>query len=143
MEGHSTTPREGPPIMDLILLDWTRMGKSYCLAGVVAEKDRYRVARPLLAKPHDASVRKAGWSAYLLDGHQRWEVFELIDPEPAVPEPPHLEDLWVRALRPRRYAIPAEHRRAVLQATVARPGEPIFGECLTLTSASAYLPPGH
>ncbi|HXG11727.1 MAG TPA: 3-oxoacyl-[acyl-carrier-protein] synthase III C-terminal domain-containing protein [Gemmataceae bacterium] len=33
--------------MDMILLDWTRMGKSYCLAGVVAERGRYRVVRPL------------------------------------------------------------------------------------------------
>jgi hypothetical protein len=129
--------------MDMILLDWTRMARSYCLAGVVADKDGFRVVRPLLAKNRDAPVRNAGWSAYLLDGHYRWEIFELVGPEKAAPQPPHLEDVWVRSLRPRRCMATVEQRRAILQATAARPGEPVFGELLEFTRASAYLPPGH
>ena len=53
--------------MDMILLDWTRMGKTYCLAGAVVQDGRYRVIRPLLARYHDAPVRNVGWSAYQLD----------------------------------------------------------------------------
>ena len=68
--------------MDLILLDWTRMGRTYCLAGVVAEGRTYRMIRPLLAKHRAAAVRNVGWSPYLLDGHCRWEVFEVVGPLP-------------------------------------------------------------
>jgi hypothetical protein len=129
--------------MEMILLDWTRMGKSYCLAGVVIDKDGSHVVRPLLAKNREAPVRNTGWSAYQLDGHQRWEVFELVGAETAPPEPPHLEDMWVRTLRSRRCLVPLDYRRVLLQATTARPGETVFGESLQLTHASAYLPPGH
>src|SRR5262245_57022886 len=68
------------PSMEMILLDWTRMGKWYCLAGVVEQGGTFRVVRPLLAKFRAAPVRNVGWSAYLLDGHARWEIFELIAP---------------------------------------------------------------
>src|SRR5689334_21639566 len=88
--------------MAMILLDWTRMGKAYCLAGVVVEGQFVRTVRPLLTKYRDAPVRNVGWSPFLIDGHQRWEVFELVGPEPAEPQPPHVEDVWVRTLRPRR-----------------------------------------
>lgn len=122
--------------MDLILLDWTRMGRSYCLAGAVAEGDSYRIIRPLLYKHRAAPVRNVGWSAYLLDGHARWEVFEVVAPEPAPAEPPHVEDVWVRTLRPRRrLATPAE-RRAILHATLARPGESLFGADFEPTRAA-------
>jgi hypothetical protein len=113
--------------MDMILVDWTRMGRSYCLAGAVADGGTYRIVRPLPVKFRAAPVRNVGWSAYLLDGHQRWEVFELIGPVPTPAEPPHVEDLWVRSLRPcQRLASPAE-RRAILTATLADPAEPLFG----------------
>jgi hypothetical protein len=127
--------------MDMILLDWTRMGKWYCLAGAVEQNGTYRIVRPLQGKFRDAPVRNVGWSAYLLDGHVRWEVLELLVPEPAPSQPPHVEDLWVRALRSRkRLATPAQ-RRAILEATRAKPGEPLFGAALTWTQSSAYLPP--
>jgi hypothetical protein len=126
----------------LVLLDWTRMTRSYCLAGAVPEHGQYRVVRPLLAKNRQAAVRNAGWSAWLLDGHRRWELFELIGPQVASPEPPHCEDLWVRSLRPAHRLAPPEERRAILAATVPPPGEPLFGAELTLTQAAAYLPPG-
>jgi hypothetical protein len=87
-------------------------------------------------------VRNLGWSAYLLDGHSRWEVLEVVALEPARPEPPHLEDCWVRTLRPRRLLAAPEDRRAILAATVAVPDEPLFGTHLTGSRAAAYLRPG-
>ncbi len=126
----------------MILLDWTRMGKIYCLAGAVAEKDGYRVVRPLLARYREAAVRNVGWSGYLLDGHQRWEIFELLGPEPAAADPPHLEDLWVRALRSRRCLAPVKQRRDILAATATKSPEPIFGTPLVPTRSAAYVPPG-
>jgi len=86
-------------------------------------------------------VRNIGWSPFLMDGHSRWEIFELIHPEPADPTPPHLEDLWVRGLRPRRGFADAALRRAILQATLVQPGEAWFGAALTTTRSSAYIAP--
>src|SRR5438132_15862 len=126
----------------MILLDWTRMGKCYCLAGVVAHQGQYRVVRPLLAKERTAAVRNVGWSPWLLDGHTRWEIFELIAPEPAAPQVPHVEDLWVRAIRPRGRVAPPEQRHAILAATMAKAGEMIFGGPLSSTRTAAYLQPG-
>ena len=128
--------------MDLILLDWTRMGKTYCLAGAVLDGGRLRIVRPLLARHRDAVVRNVGWSPYLLDGHTRWEIFELVGPHAALPEAPHLEDVWVRSLRPRHCLASAGQRREVLAATVAPEGEPVFGGPLVPTRAAAYLEPG-
>lgn len=128
--------------MDMILVDWTRMGRAYCLAGVVAEQGQYRVVRPLLAKCQDAPVRNVGWSAYLLDGHSRWEVLELIGAEPAASEAPHLEDLWVRAIRSRRRLAPPAQRREILTATAPKRDEPLFGEPFAATRTAAYLRPG-
>jgi hypothetical protein len=130
------------PGVDLILLDWTRMGRGYCLAGVVAEGRSYRTVRPLLAKLRDTPVRNVPWSAYLLDGHLRWEVFEVAGPQPTPAEPPHVEDLWVRAMRSRRRLATPDERRAVLAATAPLAGEPLFGGPLTSGRAAAYLPPG-
>lgn len=128
--------------MEMILLDWTRMGKWYCLAGAVEQGGAVRIVRPLLAKFQDAPARNVGWSAYLLDGHARWEVFELIGERPTEPRPPHLEDLWVRALRSCRRLAPPEKRRAILAATAARPGEELFGVPLCPTRSAAYVAPG-
>jgi hypothetical protein len=128
--------------MDMVLLDWTRMGKHYCLAGAIIGSEPVRIVRPLLVKHRDAPVRNVGWSAFLLDGHARWEIFELISAEDAPPEPPHLEDLWVRAMRPRRRSATPAQRRAILQATAVPTGQPLFGESLTLAKSSAHLMPG-
>jgi hypothetical protein len=128
--------------MDMILLDWTRMGKTYCLAGVIQQNGAFRVVRPLLVQHRDAPVRNVGWSPFLMDGHSRWEVFELIRPAPADPQPPHLEDIWVQSLRPRRsFATPAQ-RRAILEATLASAGRPFFGSEMITTRSAAYLKPG-
>lgn len=127
--------------MDMVLLDWTRMGKTYCLAGVVRHNGQLRVVRPLPITGRTAPVRNIGWSPFLMDGHSRWEIFELIHPESADPCPPHLEDLWVRGMRSRRIFADSALRRAILQATLAQPGEPWFGAALTTTRASAYLMP--
>src|SRR5579871_3240025 len=100
--------------MDMILLDWTRMGRAYCIAGAVWQDQQWRIVRPLLTNFRQGPVRTVGWSAYLLDGHVRWEIMELIGPQPATPEPPHVEDLWVRSLRFRGATASLEQRRAIL-----------------------------
>lgn len=131
------------PDVEMILLDWTRMGHTYCLAGAVRDKGGYRIVRPLLVRHRDAPARNVGWSPYLLDGHRRWEVFELLGPEEPDAQPPHLEDLWVRTLRPlRRSATPAQ-RYDVLAATMALPDRDLFGAPLGVTPAHAYLAPGN
>jgi hypothetical protein len=126
----------------MILVDWTRMGRTYCLAGAVFQDKQWRIVRPLLTKFREGPVRNVGWSASLMDGHARWEILELIGPQPAVPEPPHLEDLWVRALRSRNASASREQRRAILAATATVPNEPIFGLDLAATRTAAYLRPG-
>jgi hypothetical protein len=128
--------------VDLILLDWTRMGCTYCVAGAVCQGGGCRIVRPLLAKGRDVPVRNFGWSRLHLDGHRRWEVMELLGPEPAAPEPPHLEDHWVKALRPRSRSATPDQRRAILAATAVRPGEPAFGVALTKTRTALFLAPG-
>jgi hypothetical protein len=126
----------------MILLDWTRMGRSYCLAGAVVEADGVRVVRPLPARACRLPVRNVGWSSWLLEGHSRWEVFELVGPVEPGPEPPHLEDLWVRGLRSRHCLAPPGERRALLEATAAQAGEDLFGAPLATTRAAAYVSPG-
>src|SRR5438128_20181 len=128
--------------MDMILLDWTRMGNSFCLAGGVAEDQGFRVVRPLLASGRGAPVRNLGWPRRSLQGHARWEVFELLDPRPATPQPPHLEDLWVRAMRARHRSAAPEIRRALLSATEGEPREPVFGVRLDRTRSAMRLQPG-
>jgi hypothetical protein len=126
----------------MLLLDWTRMGKLYCLAGAIYENGQYRINRPLAAKSHADADRKVGWSPYLLDGHTRWEFFELIGPQHAKPDPPHLEDLWTRALEPHHCLASRDLRQAVLAATLGKAGEPLFGVHLTASRMDAYLKPG-
>ena len=125
----------------MVLLDWTRMGKLYCLAGVVRQNGELRVVRPLPATQRTAPVRNIGWSPYLMDGHSRWDIFELLDPKPAEPSPPHLEDLWVRGLQTRHVSLDPALRRAILQATKVLPNAPWFGAPLTTTRTAAYLSP--
>jgi hypothetical protein len=126
----------------MVLLDWTRMGKSYCLAGAVAEGNSYRIVRPLLARNRDHPDRALGWSAYLLDGHCRWEVFQLVAPAAGPPQPPHLEDVWVRSMLPRRRLALPDQRRAILASTAHPRGESLFGQPLQSTASAAYLRPG-
>jgi hypothetical protein len=129
----------------MILLDWTRMGKSYCLAGVIVQDGQLRVVRPLQAHFRDSPVRNVGWSPYHMDSHSRWEVFELVNPAPAHPQAPHLEDIWVHSLLSRRCLASPAQRRRILQATLAPSGQPYFGVALTTTRSAAYLDPntGH
>jgi hypothetical protein len=128
--------------MEMILLDWTRMGKAFCLAGVVIGPHGVQVVRPLPARQQTLPLRNVGWTPWLLEGHRRWEVFELVGPEPAEAEPPHLEDVWVRGLRPYRRTASAAQRRAILQATAAEHGAELFGAPLVAARATAHLPPG-
>src|SRR5207245_10283942 len=128
--------------MNMVLVDWTRMGRTYCLAGAVSEGGQWRMVRPLLTKFREAVVRNVGWSAYLMDGHARWEIMELVGPQPADAEPPHLEDLWVRAMRSRPSLASAGQRRAILAATMAGPNEALFGLNLASMRTVAYIPTG-
>jgi hypothetical protein len=77
-----------------------------------------------------------------MQGHCRWEVFELVGPEPAEPQPPHLEDIWVQTIRSRYRMAPSPLRGSILQATQTPEPQPLFGSPLTETRASAFLPPG-
>jgi hypothetical protein len=79
------------------------------------------------------------WSPFQLDGHSRWEVFEVIAPEPAPPQAPHLEDAWVISLRSRHGLATSGQRRAVLQATLVPEGQPLFGAALRRDKQKAYL----
>jgi hypothetical protein len=129
--------------MEMILLDWTRMGRTYCLAGAVPEGNGFRIVRPLPGRQRHSSQRNVGWSPFMLEGHRRWEILELVRPAPANTEPPHLEDHWVAALRPRKKLADLSQRKAILQATLADSGAPLFGEPLRLTRAGGYLNLGH
>ena len=130
------------PNVEMILLDWTRMGTTYCVAGAVAEGGRTRVVRPLWFRHRHAPVRNTGWSPFVMDGHARWDVFELVGPTPAEPWPPHREDVWVRELNPCRRSASRDQRRCILEATQIPPNRPPFGSCLTRSASSAYLAPG-
>jgi len=87
-------------------------------------------------------VRNVGWSAYLMDGHSRWEGFELLGSSPADLQPPDRGDLWVRSLRPRGVLAPREQRCAILKETASKSGEAVFGTPLDSTRSAAYLQPG-
>jgi hypothetical protein len=128
--------------MDLILLDWTRMGKTYCLAGVVRQDGQFRVVRPMPRSNHPLPVRNIGWSPYQMDGRQRWQIFELVGPEPAPPIAPHLEDVWVRELRTRGQLADPDTRRTVLEQTASGDGQLLFGSPFLCPDGKAYLRPG-
>jgi hypothetical protein len=128
--------------MDMVLLDWTRMGRVFCLAGIVQDAGGLRVVRPLPLYARNSPVRNVGWPPDFLHDRCRWEVLELVGPEAALPQPPHLEDLWVQTLRPGRRMAPPDLRRGLLQATQPPQDQPLFGAPLTETRTSAFLPPG-
>lgn len=130
--------------MDFILLDWTRMGRIYCIAGVVVQAGAYRVVRPLPTRHRDSDgdAPNHGWSPFLLEGHSRWEVFELVQPSVAATHAPHNEDVWVHSLRPRRRFASPQERRAILGATLTPPGKPTFGTPLTHGYSGIYAEPG-
>jgi hypothetical protein len=141
MMGRSRLAAEVRPV-DFILLDWTRMGRVYCLAGAIYQAGQYRIVRPLPARARDNPVPNQGWSPYLLDGHSRWEVFELIHPAPARAAAPHLEDVWVTSLKTRHRLAAPDERQAVLLATLTPPGKSIFGTTLTHGYSGSYAEPG-
>src|SRR5437588_262217 len=129
-------------MLEMILLDWTRMGGgTYCLAGAVPQQG-YRIVRPLPVKNRSLPQRKFGWWFRSFEGHTRWEVYELVKPQSAEPRPPHVEDLWVVNLRPRGRLATSDQRRAILEATLAKSGEALCGQPLQATRAGAYLQPG-
>lgn len=128
--------------MEMILLDWTRLGKAYCLAGVVIDGSTLHIVRPMPLKYRTPEAPIVGWPPYLLVGHQRWDLFELIKPEAANLTPPHFEDVWVQSLRPRRTTATPAQRRAILAATAVTTSDALFGAPLTATHGAAFLPAG-
>ncbi|HEV3204141.1 MAG TPA: hypothetical protein VGY77_07155 [Gemmataceae bacterium] len=118
------------------------MGNSYCIAGAWMDQGQWRIIRPLMAKKGDLPARNVGWSPYYLDGFSRWDIFEIFLPAPANPEPPHGEDLWVRALKPQRRSASMEIRQAILEFTASAKDGPLFGVPLSTTRVGAYLNPG-
>lgn len=130
------------PVMEMVLLDWTRMGIFYCLAGAVSDGGQWKFVRPLLKKHRTAAMRNMGWPRFLLKGHSRWEIFELKKPESAAPEPPHVEDTWIAGMHSKRKIAAPSQRRAILQAGLSEEGEPLFGQYLTGTRTAAFLKPG-
>ncbi len=128
--------------MEMVLLDWTRMGKAFCLAGAVVHDKSYQILRPLLANNRNAPVRNIGWPSQSLKGRLRWEIFELLGIEPAEPQAPHREDCWVRSLCPRNRSASPEVRRAILEATASSVEDSLFGAPLRPARIAAFLPPG-
>jgi hypothetical protein len=128
--------------LEVILLDWTRMGHTFCLGAAVRVEGQYRVVRPLLFANRLAPVRNVGWSPYLLAGNSRWSVFDLNGPVAAPAQPPHLEVVWVRGLRPCGRLADVAERRAILAATLSPDGDTGFGAALIASGIKAYLPPG-
>jgi len=128
--------------MEMILLDWTRMGLSYCIAGAVQDRENWQIVRPMMAKRGAVPPHIVGWSPYYLDGFSRWDIFELSLPSPSSAEPPHVEDLWVRALTPRRRSASVAVRAAILQATASPIEGTLFGYPFKITAIGACLNPG-
>jgi hypothetical protein len=145
--------------MEFVLIDWTRMGKTFCVAGLVAEGGAWRTVRPmpvaLRPTPHigvgtqktesgslPSVPRNVGWLPRQLELFARWDILELLDPQPAEVERPHTEDMWVRLLRPTGRSIATERRAALLREMCTQAASPRFGAQLLTTAMSAYLKPG-
>src|SRR5262245_8769529 len=111
------------------------MGKCFCLAGVVVDGPRLYVVRPLPVAQRGVAAHNLGWQSCLLAGYERWQVFQLVEPEPAGAAAPHVEDAWVRDLRPSGRFAPVELRRAILTAT-AQDNDPLFGTTLHANRAT-------
>jgi hypothetical protein len=124
----------------MILLDWTRMGRTYCLAGVVNDGRRYRVVRPLPVRHRGSPIRNVGWSPFLMEGHSRWEAFELVGLKEAECQRPHVEDCWVQGLRSKRRLAAGPERREILTATSVASN--LFGTPLQATRSAAFAEPG-
>jgi hypothetical protein len=132
----------GSPAVDIILLDWTRMGRVYCLAGAILQMGQIRIVRPMPARSRNSPMANNGWSPFLMDGYSRWEVFEMVRPIPAPSLAPHLEDVWVQALRPQKKFASPEQRCTILQSTLTPPGKSLFGVDLLRSFGGSYLEPG-
>jgi hypothetical protein len=50
--------------MEMVLLDWTRMGRTYCVAGAARVGGQLRIIRPLPRALRDAPVRNTGWTVF-------------------------------------------------------------------------------
>jgi Dual OB-containing domain len=128
--------------VSFILVDWTRMGDHYCLAGFEVHGDWVRTVRPLQAHLRRDDARGKGWSALSVAGRGRWELFDLVHPQPAASQPPHREDVWVRDLVSTHTFAPPELRQFVLRATDSVTTDGLFGEPLRASRSGRFLDPG-
>src|SRR5262245_4470492 len=152
--------------MEMILLDWTRMGKTFCIAGLIPDGSGLRAVRPMPSGTYAGGVsanlhgpastsrvsasassptippRNLGWFGAQLGAFHRWDVVSLIGESPAEIERPHTEDVWVNKLRSTGRTVPSEQRSAILRSTVVQGYRPHFGIPLLNTRTSAYLKPG-
>ncbi len=129
--------------MEIVLVDWTQMGEYYCLAGAIRQAGCICFVRPLPVRTRESPSTFNGWPSYRMNGRSRWEIFEMVDPVPHEVIAPHLEDVSVQDLRPRRQSASPEARRAILQAGIAPSDKPIFGVELTQTQRGVcYVAPG-
>src|SRR4029077_5725109 len=98
--------------MEMILLDWTRMGKTFCVAGLVADGSRWRTVRPIPNEFHTANkpgaARNIGWFPSQLGRLPRWDVVNLIGTQSAQAEPPHTEDIWVTEMHATGHSLAVE-----------------------------------
>ena len=54
------------------------MGRTYCVTGAVCRpRPAAHTIRALFQTQRDVPVRNVGWSPFLLDGHSRWEMYEV------------------------------------------------------------------
>ena len=152
--------------MEMILVDWTRMGRTYCIAGLVSEGQGWRTVRPMPVASRGGSSRprlwgvvdallsgpptprpsqppaNIGWSSGQLGKFERWDIVELVGPKPVEAEPPHVEDVWVQALYTTGKSVPPESRSTILRETCVHEFKPYFGVPLMQTHTSAFLRPG-
>jgi hypothetical protein len=75
-----------------------------------------------------------------MEGHTRWEVFELVGLQEAECQPPHVEDRWVQGLRSKRRLASVPERQKILAATTV--SNNLFGTRLKATRSAAFAEPG-
>src|SRR5438034_10506500 len=61
-------------VMEMVLLDWTRMGRSFCVAGAAFPDTHYRLVRPLWANTGQAPVGRVRSTASRLERPVGWDI---------------------------------------------------------------------
>jgi len=101
-----------------------------------------RIRSFFVRDPPAEEDRRVGWPTFFMAGRSRWEVFDLVSPRPATPHAPHIEDTWVRSLRPCNRLATSEQRRTILKATAATTTEALFSAPLRVEGSRTFVLPG-